>query len=357
MGILIGLALLVSGILIVNSGDSKGLEWSSSWRNDISVKNGISDPEISNGEFIIDKTGEYTVHLTWEPYGIKPEDLREDQLGFLTLCELSDNNGHLLFSADSLAGYYSPTLSLKKGNYHLVYRYLTNEEDYRSYEKPWAETDTTTQDNSDGYHFLEFQRDGTWTMEYGLHATEEVPFSITMVCGLLAVIIGLTILVLVLVTIVKSKGYMRQKYDERQELEQGRGYRYAFFASLVSFAAALMIDMMGLLPDRKGSIFYAAGIFIGISVYVVYCIWHDCYIALNEKRWAVTVFLTVIGLINLLLGILVANSKGLFDDDGRYNPCVLNLMCAGMSFVVVIALLIRILTESRNAREEGEDEA
>ena len=345
IGIVIGLALILGGIVLMKSGDSKGLEWSSSWRWDISVKDGIADPQVTNGEFMIEKDGDYTLHLAWKPDGVG--EITESRLGFVTACTLTDDQKHLIFSASSLSGDFYPVLSLKKGNYHLVYRYLTNEEDFRSF----AGTD-----NMEQYHFEDFQKDGTWKMEYGLHTSAEASFSATAVCALFGIIIGAALLTLALAAIVKKKGLMRQRYDERQELEQGRGFRYAFFAALVSGGTALVIDLMGLVPDRKMSVFYAGSLFIGIIVYVVYCIWHDCYIALNEKRGFVVALLGAIGIINLVIGISGICTNGWYDDKGNVHTTVLNLMCAVMCFVIAIAGLIRVLTNLRSSRAEGEDE-
>ena len=322
LGIVIGLTLILSCVLMLNSVDPKGLEWSSTWNHNISLQSGKS--KVTEGNFTIDKSGDYTLHLTW-----KPEGADGGEMEIVTRCTLMEEQGRELYSSESVEGDIFPEVHLEAGNYHLNFKHTAPE--------------------------AGLQQEITRNMAFGLHVHGEMPFNATVVCALFGLILGGVILVLALIAMVKQKGYMRQKYDERQELEQGRGFRYAFFAGLVSTGVALMVDLMGIVPARKVSVFYAVGIFIGISVYVVYCIWHDCYIALNEKRRGLMIFLVGIGVLNLFLGIMGVRADGYFDGNGRYSVCILNLMCAAMCLVAIVAMLLRIVTEARSTAEEDEE--
>ncbi|MCR4838402.1 MAG: hypothetical protein K5897_05640 [Eubacterium sp.] len=347
---LIGLALLVCGIFLHNNG-TKALEWNSRWGWDISVKDGTAEPKMSNGNFMVDQAGEYVLKLEWNPSGMKAEDVKESDIGFVTGCTIMDSEAHQIYASASLAGNENPTLNLKAGVYHLDYRYLTTEEDFLNFAKTWLCGQARAKDLAQDYNFDKLQKEGTWHLDFFMNAEKQVPFSVSGMCGMFAIILGSCLMVLALVVWVKRRGLMRQKYDERQELEQGRGFRYAFFAALVEVGVVLMVESMGLLPDRRAWIFYAGSIFIGIIVYVIYCIWHDCYIALNEKRGTVMAVFGAIGAFNLVIGISSILSNGWFEPSGRFSVSVLNLMCAVMMLAVVIAGAIRSLVLRREEME------
>ena len=85
----------------------------------------------------------------------------------------------------------------------------------------------------------------------------------------------------------------KAKYDERQILARGKGYKYAFYAAV--FVSFLPIAIPDNIVHFLGIIIYFAPLFVGIMVYISYCIWNDAYleINLNIKSWIMYIVLIV----------------------------------------------------------------
>lgn len=346
---LIGILMIVGGFLLDGRSESGGLEWNSTWSHTISVKDGVTESKYANGNFMVDKAGKYRLNLTWHSVD------HEVGPGFVTGCVITDEWGRLLYATSDIQGDVSPELELKAGAYHLDYFFLTSEKEFLDYAKTWLCGQVQAKLLAEKYEFRNFLKNGTWNMEFTLHSKKAVALNTYSAVGYFAIILGFVLVVLAVLDVVKHRGLAYQRYDERQELEQGRGFRCAFFSMLVSLGVVLMLDSMGDLPDGVGGIFYAACLFIALAVYVVYCIWHDCYIALNEKRGVIIVILGSIGIINLVIGLSGVLSRGLYDAAGRFSPNVLNLMCAAVMLVIVIAGVARSIRSRHENRAEEED--
>ena len=140
-----------------------------------------------------------------------------------------------------------------------------------------------------------------------------------------------------------TDGARKPKFDERQELVRGRGYKYAFFcllAYLVVYGAAGYLVM-----EPVAGAFL--GIMVGVAVYAGYTIWNDAYFAMNEKRRmyiglfaVITVINAVAGISNILQGRIVEN--GIITGGGS-----INLMCAVLCMVVLVMLLIKEIASRR----------
>lgn len=140
-----------------------------------------------------------------------------------------------------------------------------------------------------------------------------------------------------------TDGARKPKFDERQELVRGRGYKYAFFTLLVYLVVYGMIGYSWFAPLAGAFL----GIVIGIAVYAGYTIWHDAYFALNEKRRMYIILFAVItvingaaGISNILQGRIVEN--GIITGGGS-----INLMCAVLCMVVLVMLLIKEIASHR----------
>ena len=346
---LIGILLVVGGFILDGWKGSGGQEWTSKWNRTISVVDGVADPKYFNGNFTVDKAGKYRLNLTW--------NLSDPEAtpGFVTGCTILDDRNRLIYATDAVQGNVSPELELKAGLYHLDYWYLASKEEFQNFAKNWLCAQFQAGELAEEYGFQDFPKNGTWNLEFTLHAEKAVVLSVYSATGYFAIMLGFVLVVLAVVEVVKRKGLAYQRYDERQELEQGRGFRYAFFSMLVSLGVVLMLDSMGDLPDGLGGIFYAACLFIALAVYVVYCIWHDCYIALNEKRGVIMAFMGFIGIVNLVIGLVAILSNGLYDASGRFSANILNLMCAAVMLVIVIAGVARSIRIRHENGAEEED--
>ena len=101
-------------------------------------------------------------------------------------------------------------------------------------------------------------------------------------------------------------------------------------------------------------ILYASGLFAGLLVYAVYCIWHESYFALNQRTNVVISFFTFIGLFNLVIAI-TAIARGTMMENGRFSTTFLNLECAVLFLILMVTMLIKKLRD-RKADAQIEDE-
>lgn len=352
---IIGAALLIAGIVLVAQAGA-GLDRKTHWDSTITATAGTPDKTTVESNFTISKTGEYTLNLCWEPEGVKAGDVTEADLGFVTGCRITDAAGNQIFSAYGLASDIKIPVALTAGNYRLDYFYLTDESSLSEFCSTYHAALDGVAGNASTYDLSKLVQDGTWKMNFELNLTRKGTFGITEMCATFCILFGTVILLMLVVALYRSHGNVGSRYDERQENEQGRAFRYAFYATMISAAATLLLDCMALIPEGLTTIFYASCVFIGLAVYVIYALWHDCYIALNEKRGFAIVFLLIVGAINLLIGLNAIRIDGLLDESNRMNPSALNLLCGAGALSLSIATLIRVVTEKREADDGGDDE-
>lgn len=91
------------------------------------------------------------------------------------------------------------------------------------------------------------------------------------------------------------------------------------------------------------------GAIIGVLVYVLYCIWNEGYISLNENPKKVMIAFTVIGIANIGLGIGKILQEGL-TENGMLTIDSINLLLGVMMLITVGALAIK---SALNKKEEA----
>lgn len=171
--------------------------------------------------------------------------------------------------------------------------------------------------------------------------------SITSIAYLAGVLVGILVglvLVVILIRYIRTDKKIKAKYDERQELIRGRGFKYAFYTSLVYFGL-LTIAMLGLaeiIPIPSGTLTFF-GICLSVLVDAGYCIWHEAYFALNENPKRVMIAFCIIGLINLILGLF-----GLHSTDPLQSQGLINLACAVLFIGIFLILLVKHMSRRKN---------
>lgn len=166
--------------------------------------------------------------------------------------------------------------------------------------------------------------------------------------------LGLTtgiICALIILVIVWKKKSMKGKFDERQELVRGRGYKYACFTLLILLTADLLAEAYGFFEatafTREIAVFFM--ILAGAMVYAVYCIKNDSYFGVGTDTRtyrAVMWILIVCQLINAVSGL----GEGALINGKLDFGTVSSLLLAAALTVIMLALYIR-------KRNEGADEA
>lgn len=358
--LLIAALLGISIFLLVSGRDRE--YWESKWSQTVTVENGVATPQKITQDFCIDNSGDHELYYSWLPSDVSKKDISKvssGKLGFITAIILYDQNGAELFATTANAIYGDTTMYLEKGLYRLEFYYLTNIEQYEDFAGKYLcgsyELKTWT-DNMRG-DFASLQKNGTWTMNYVFEVSGSGSAEIAYATGsILGILVGVCLIVLFLILITKSHALESPRYDERQELERGRGFHYAFFTMLIFYIMLYILQASGLTRYVDYNLLYSLGLFLGIQVYVIYCIWHEAYFALNQRTTTVMISFLLIGLCNLAVTIVQYISGDLYSN-GHFGPSILNGFCTLMFLSVFVTMFLKKLMADRaNGKIEEEDE-
>lgn len=168
-------------------------------------------------------------------------------------------------------------------------------------------------------------------------------------------ITGFLVLIVCLYIVVKkgkTDGKLRCEYDERQELSRGRGFKYGFFTLLILNMLVAFYSEIASQPiaDVFGTQITTSC--IGILVYVTYCIWHDSYFALNERRKPLLIVFAVVGIANFILGFsnVLAHDREMASSDMMNG--IGNIMIGFMFLAIFVVLLLKEIKDRKEDKEE-----
>lgn len=335
------------------------------WSMEVTLSDGYAEPQTSHGNFTIEEDGNYDLSLKYLPKGSSIKSLLEHPEtapAFLTGCVITDEQGRLHYATSGDGFTVDTSMDLTAGTYNLDYYYLANREDYVEFAKTYLCGSAMAENFADNIDFPSLSEAGkgtlnaeTWTMEHALSISKSSGQSIPIISMSLSVLAGLCLVVLIIALSTKDSS-LRERYDERQELERGHGFKYAFFTMLIYLCTLLCVDSVDLPLAIDTGILYCSGAFLGILVYAVYCIWHESYFALNQNRRSVMTALALIGFVNFLIG-MINLLNGSMVENGRVTFRVMNLLCAGMFFVLFLTMLLKKIVSSKASSADDEEEA
>ncbi|MCI5902748.1 MAG: hypothetical protein MRZ74_09495 [Blautia sp.] len=169
--------------------------------------------------------------------------------------------------------------------------------------------------------------------------------------GILTGILAGVILVIIFLKYSKKDGSLRCKWDERQLLIRGNGFKYAFFTVLVLLFlyCSLGVSFEGFPLDVQAAGFLIA--ILGVAVDVVYCIWNGAYFSLNENRKRVLIGFALIGGFNLFIGVS-GILHGASITNGVLNVRSANLFCGALFIVIFLTLFLRMAVPEKDGEEE-----
>lgn len=158
-----------------------------------------------------------------------------------------------------------------------------------------------------------------------------------VLAGLLCGIIISLIILSVLFRYMKTDGSKKCKYDERQQIARGNGFKYGFFTLLICNGIYLCLNAVveKLYIDTVAAMFLI--ICLGVLVNVGYCIWHDAYMSLNENPRRVLGCFAAIGVCNLGIAGYEISREGLLEN-GVLGFRGINLMC-GLFFIAIFCIM------------------
>lgn len=148
-------------------------------------------------------------------------------------------------------------------------------------------------------------------------------YTVGMVAGILFACI-------VYLLVKKQHFSQRPKYDERQKLLQKTGYMWGFYTAIILILCKGIFENQ--IPFKKMSELEMDYIIVLISltVYLVYCIFHDAYVSLTDNPLKTTLILCFLGAINLGMFLFVSRVQN-----------KMNLYVGLFSIFIALILVIR----------------
>lgn len=170
---------------------------------------------------------------------------------------------------------------------------------------------------------------------------------IGIVCG---IIFGILFTKLLLVLIRTDKG-KKCKFDERQEIVRGKGFKYGFFTMLICNGLFICMKIAEIPLFAELEVLITIGSFTGISVWLVYCIWNEGYFALNGDKGRMMILFVFAAIMNLCIGGY-ALVHGTAIQNGKLTYHSINLFC-GLLFIIIFLTMFlkRIYKDGKDEQE------
>ncbi len=139
------------------------------------------------------------------------------------------------------------------------------------------------------------------------------------------------------------------KYDERQQLVRGCGYKWGFFTFVMCDALYGIVCCLAEIKYVETQLAMFFIVLFGVAVYVGYCIWHEGYFALNEDRRRVMIAFALIAIFNFaIFGMDVMHGEVV--KNGVLQGSCMNLGC-GLLFVFIFLVVLAKMIQSRGEKE------
>lgn len=174
-------------------------------------------------------------------------------------------------------------------------------------------------------------------------------YNVGYLVGCIAGVVCGIILVVLLLRFMNKDGSVKCKFDERQELIRGKGYKFGFHTFVVFMALDICFgEMLEMYADRM--VISMTGLCLGILVYAVYAIWNEGYIALNENPKRVMITFALLSVLNIAIAVS-SMLHGELLVDGRISFRMMNMICGITLLLIVIVIFAKsICTRSEDAR-------
>lgn len=167
--------------------------------------------------------------------------------------------------------------------------------------------------------------------------------------GLLAaVLIGALVGLGIIALLFKLK-VMDLTFDERQERARGQAYKYGFWTLMTCLLLYGFSDMvLGRWCDVIAGVMLCAG--AALIVFGSVCIAKDAYLSLKEKPRTIMTLLTVVGSLNLAIGIMNwKNGRAVVNGVLTYGS--VNLICGLMVLTLLAVYVVNYLLAGREDAE------
>lgn len=174
--------------------------------------------------------------------------------------------------------------------------------------------------------------------------------NIYYILGFLVGVIAVVVFCVLFYKLGTQKGE-KKRYDERQQIIRGIGYKYAFFSMMFYFAVMSMITEFVNKTFITISAASIIGICFGVAVYAVYCIMNGGYFAVNEKQRRVMILFGIIAALNVISSLEMIHDKEVVKDGVLTGRCA-NLACTILFVVVFIAIAIKSIIDKKEDEQQ-----
>ena len=330
------------------------------WVKEIKVTDGVVDQESITADFTIKEAGEQTIYFSFLPNGTDEEDIGNvdiKDIGFLTTVIIENEKGEVVYTSTAGSVYLDTTMFLEAGKYTVNYYYHSDADEFRKFANENLTCERETEQIIADSGFDGFAKNASTTFDYTLKVystkADKTHTGIIIIWG---VSIGIACGLLLGFLFKKADDPEgKQKYDERQKIEQGRGYRIAYITTMICLLVSLILNGSGILPVGYMVFLTILSAFFGASVLIVYWIWHECYFAINENSKRYLIFIGIFGVFNMVISVINIVNGWMFENGVPTFRCT-NLLVAVLFLEIFAALLARSTANKKLAAAEEEDE-
>ncbi len=345
-------ALILLLILMVVFLKTTGKDIVISEKQQISLQGGTADSTVILHTLPIPKAGDYRFSIRWQV----------DHPGFLSGFVIKAPDGQVLFSSTAdCCECESELFSLVPADYRLEIHILTDPDALLQFINTYIDPDlmalalTRAEPSyASGSNAVNpgMFRKGSWEADFRITASRR-DYSV-VISMFLGGLIGLAATALLL-TLSKNGTDYKCKYDERQELLQGRAFKYAFYTLLIYLVFLIFFAMGNIRIPAEQSVVLSFGVIFSISVFAVYSIWKEAYFSLNENKvklfWSFSLFL----LFNLIIGIWCISSDPVIENGVLTYRCI-NLFLGIWGIFILIGIFIKQILSKREELQSDADE-
>ena len=167
--------------------------------------------------------------------------------------------------------------------------------------------------------------------------------------GILAAVLVGALVGLGIIALLFRLKIMDLTFDERQKRARGQAYKYGFWTLMTCLLLYGFSDMvLGCWCDVIVGVMLCAG--VALVMFASVCIVKDAYLSLKEKPRTVMTMLTVVGSLNLFIGVM--NWKnGQVVENGILTFAAVNGICGAMVLVILVIYVVNYLLGRREAGE------
>ena len=309
--------------------------------------------------FAVTKASEYQFHLSWLPSGKQVKDLQSiplTDLGAITIFVLTNSKNEVIEAFSGGALTYSASLFLEPDSYTLNGYFATDPDSFKNLTEQYVCSKNEAESMTRNIDFSSLSTDRNIDMSLSLKITATHKYHLFLFAFIILGLLTGTCFVFLFI-ILRTKGLRLEpeKFDERQELERGRGFRYGFFTFLILNFLTIFVECVFSLQGTETYKIQCTCLILAVAVAVIYFIWHESFFALNQKPVATLILFAFCALVNLFF-VIYAAANGQLIQNGQFTEKYLNLCCFFLFLALFIAMLAKRIQIKRKKDFSEEDE-